>query len=333
MEISTQAEWLPQVFFLLMGVALWLYVTLDGYDLGVGILMGRATPAEKDILIASIGPFWDANETWLVFAAAILLVAFPLAQGVILTALYLPIFFTLIGLILRGVAFDFRTKAPPQYKSLWDKVFIAGSTLTGLSQGYMLGSYSIGFEHGIHALILGGIMGGFLVVGYAFIGATWLIIKTEGELQKKSIGWTKQFLHWAILGLVLVVLTLSWMSHPFSAQFTSPYIWGLLPVPIGALTLVLGLETILKKLAAGYTRYLWIPFVGAVGMFFLIFYGFSYTFYPYLVPDKITLWEAAASSESLRIILIGVVCLLPIIIAYTLFAHRVFWGKVKELTY
>ena len=141
-------EILPLIFLALMGVSMLIYVVSDGYDLGVGMLMPRATEAEKDVLIASIGPFWDANETWLVLGVGVLLVAFPKAHGVVLQALYLPVAFMLIGLTMRGVAFDFRVKAKDKHKQTWDRVFFAGSLIASVSQGWMLGRYISGFGEG-----------------------------------------------------------------------------------------------------------------------------------------------------------------------------------------
>src|SRR5512135_1008580 len=185
-DLATPAGWLPVVFLLLMGIAMLAYVVLDGYDLGVGILLRRAEPAEKDVMVASIGPFWDANETWLVLGVGILLVAFPLAHGVILTSLYLPVAAMLLGLILRGVAFDFRAKARAHHKPLWDRAFWAGSLVASIAQGVMLGLTVVGFDYAPANLAFSLLIGLGLAAGYALLGACWLIMKTEGELQRKA---------------------------------------------------------------------------------------------------------------------------------------------------
>src|SRR6056297_1311063 len=180
------AIWLPLTFAALMGLSILIYVVLDGFDLGVGVLFPFAEPAEKDRMVASIGPFWDANETWLVLAIGILLVAFPAAHGQILTALYLPVAIMLIGLILRGVAFEFRAKAPPARKGLWNLSFYAGSLMTSLSQGFMLGMYVMGLEWTWINFAFAMLTAVFLTVGYSFIGATWVIHKTSDALQTKA---------------------------------------------------------------------------------------------------------------------------------------------------
>ncbi|MDQ6640043.1 MAG: cytochrome d ubiquinol oxidase subunit II, partial [Pseudomonadota bacterium] len=183
MTAFTWDEALPIVFMALMGVAMLIYVVSDGYDLGVGMLMHRATPEEKDTLVASIGPFWDANETWLVLGIGVLLIAFPKAHGVVLGELYLPVAFMLIGLMLRGVAFDFRVKAREGHKATWDRLFFAGSAIASVSQGWMLGRYVSGFGSGWNYPLFAAAIAVALPMAYVLMGACWLIMKTEGGLQ------------------------------------------------------------------------------------------------------------------------------------------------------
>jgi cytochrome bd-type quinol oxidase subunit 2 len=192
---------LPLIFAALMGVSILLYVVLDGFDLGVGLLFPFADEAERDRMIASIGPFWDANETWLVLAIGILLVAFPVAHGDILTALYLPVAVMLIGLILRGVAFEFRAKAPLGHKRPWDVAFWAGSLMTALSQGFMLGMYVMGLEWTWAKVGFAALTAGALAVAYSFIGAGWVILKTDGVLQRKAVAWAKGGIWGVVLGM------------------------------------------------------------------------------------------------------------------------------------
>jgi hypothetical protein len=178
---------LPLVFAVLMGVAVLLYVVLDGYDLGVGMLMPAATGDEQDVMVASIGPFWDANETWLVLGVGILLIAFPVAHGYILGALYLPVAAMLIGLMLRGVAFELRMKAVGWHAELWNWLFWFGSFLASFAQGFMLGRYLTAFQPGAGYLLFSLLVGAALCGGYVLLGATWLILRTEGALQRKAI--------------------------------------------------------------------------------------------------------------------------------------------------
>lgn len=325
---------LPLIFVALMGIAIMVYVILDGYDLGVGMLMVQANDAEKDKMIASIGPFWDANETWLVLGVGILLVAFPEAHGIVLTGLYLPVAVMLGGLILRGVSFDFRAKAQDHHKHLWDKTFIVGSLVTTLAQGYMLGTYILSFRTTFYSFGFGMLTGFGLVAGYAFVGASWLIMKTEGALQKKAIEWARLALWGTALGMVIVSLATPLMSERiFNKWFTLPNFFFLCPIPIIAGVLVLWLEVVLRKLPYPKDAYCWVPFAGSVGLFLLGFLGLAYSFFPYIVPDQLTIWEAASAPESLMLILIGALIVLPFIIAYTILSYKVFWGKVKSLTY
>jgi cytochrome d ubiquinol oxidase subunit II len=190
-DLTQAAGWMPIVFLVVMGLAMLAYVILDGYDLGVGVLMHRASDDDKDTMIASIGPFWDANETWLVLGVGILLTVFPLAHGVILGALYLPVAFMLIGLTLRGVAFDFRVKARASHKPLWNRMFYTGSLLASWSQGYMLGSLVTGFATTWWTIVFNAVIGLALVAAYCLLGAGWLIIKSEGELQLRAVRWAR----------------------------------------------------------------------------------------------------------------------------------------------
>jgi cytochrome bd ubiquinol oxidase subunit II len=330
----TSPDVIPVIFAGLMGLAILIYVILDGYDLGVGILMSRAEPEEKDKMIASIGPFWDANETWLVLGIGLLLVAFPAAHGIILSALYLPVAAMLGGLILRGVAFDFRAKAPERHKAIWDRIFFAGSLLAALSQGFMLGVYIVGFEWSVLNAAFGIICGICLAAGYAFIGACWLILKTEDELQRKAIRWAQICVWLTAAGLALVSIATPIVSpRVFEKWFGLPNLFLLAPIPIATGALLVGLELLLRRMPLSGDRYDWAPFVGAATVFMLGFAGLAYSFYPYVVLDRLTIWQASSAPESLSFILVGVVIVLPFILGYTLYAYRVFWGKVGELSY
>ncbi|RJF97371.1 cytochrome d ubiquinol oxidase subunit II [Noviherbaspirillum saxi] len=337
-DFSQPDAWLPLVFLGLMGVAMLAYVVLDGFDLGVGILLRRADDADKDMMIASIGPFWDANETWLVLGVGILLVAFPLAHGVILGELYLPVALMLAGLILRGVAFDFRVKARDDHKHAWNMAFYGGSVIAGFAQGMMIGLYIVGFQHGAAQFAFAVFTGLSLLAGYALLGATWLIMKAEGELQYKAIAWARGSLLLCALGVAAVSIATPLVSEQiFDKWFSFPNILLLAPVPLVTAGLFVVMELVLRRLPArlkaGSDAYCWVPFAATVGVFLLAFNGLAYSIFPYLVLDRITIWQAASAPESLMIILAGVAIVLPTIIAYTVYSYRVFWGKARELSY
>lgn len=333
MDLSS-ATWLPVAFAGLMGLAILLYVILDGFDLGVGILSGTAEGQHRDRMIASIGPFWDANETWLVLAVGLLLVAFPQAHGAILGELYLPVAGLLLGLILRGVAFEFRAKSNVGHKVWWDRTFVAGSTLAALMQGYMLGLYIVGFERTPANVAFAILTALCLVAGYSFIGAAWLIMKTEGSLQRRAVAWARGTLLLSGVGMAAVSVVTPFVSERiWDNWFSLPNLVLLAPIPLVTAALFGALGVVLRHLPTSSDRFCWTPFVGAVGIFMLGFHGLAYSFFPYIVPDRLTVWQAAAAPESLMIMFVGALVVLPIIIAYSAFAYRIFWGKATDLRY
>ncbi len=324
---------LPIIFMALMGVSMLVYVVLDGYDLGVGLLMHRATDSQKDMMVASIGPFWDANETWLVLGVGILLIAFPKAHGVVLTALYLPTALMLIGLILRGVAFDFRVKAQDSHKPLWNRAFFAGSGMAALAQGWMLGRYVTGLEEGWQFTAFAATIAFALPAAYVLIGAGWLIMKTEGELQRRAVGWAK--LAWlpVVVGMGLISIATPVVSATVRERwFSMPEFIALLPIPLMTVAALVVLRVSLNAQRI-LGRWCWVPFVLMVAVFVLGFFGLAYSLYPFVIMDKMTLWQAASAPASLKVILFGVALTVPMIAAYTVFAYRVFWGKAGALSY
>jgi cytochrome d ubiquinol oxidase subunit II len=337
-DLSQPAGWLPLVFLALMGVAMMAYVILDGFDLGVGILLRRASDNDKDTMIASIGPFWDANETWLVLGVGILLVAFPMAHGIILGELYLPVALMLAGLILRGVAFDFRVKARDDHKHAWNMAFYGGSVLATFAQGLMIGLYIVGFQYGAAQLAFAAFTGLGLLAGYALLGATWLIMKAEDSLQLRAIAWARGSMLLCALGVAAVSVVTPLVSQQiFDKWFSFPEILLLAPIPAVTAALFVLTYLILRKLpgllADGNHTFCWIPFAATVGIFLLAFNGLAYSLFPYLLVDRMTIWQAASAPESLKIILIGVVVVLPTIVGYTVYSYRVFWGKAQPLSY
>lgn len=330
------ADWLPVIFIGLMGFAVLMYAVLDGYDLGVGILLppGAENEQQRDTMIASIGPFWDANETWLVLAVGLLLIAFPSAHGFILTQLYLPVSIMLLGLILRGVAFDFRAKAAIDHKATWDRIFRAGSLLTTLAQGYMLGHYVMGFEAGWHSHLFASLSALGVTTAYCYIGASWLIMKTEGDLQRRAVRWAAWSGRTAFAG-VIAVSVVNPLVNPgvFARWFTYPLVMFVLLIPVLCFLAFIANELLLRRLPRPGDRLCWLPFVNVLVIFVLCFTGLAFSFYPEIVPGRIHIREAASADASLRFILVGVLVVVPLILAYTAFAYRVFHGKATALRY
>ncbi|MGL4297416.1 MAG: cytochrome d ubiquinol oxidase subunit II, partial [Aestuariivirga sp.] len=283
---------------------------------------------------ASIGPFWDANETWLVLGVGLLLVAFPAAHGVILTNLYLPVAIMLLGLIMRGVAFDFRAKAQSVQRTTWNRTFFAGSLITAWAQGYMLGAYILGFDRGWAAELFALLVGACVAAGYCQIGASWLIMKTDGALQRKAVRWAQLSSWGMVLGIALISISTPIVSERiFEKWFSLPNMLLLAPIPVATAALVWGLETMLRRLPLPGDRLCWTPFAITVAIFVLCFLGLAYSFYPYIVPDRMTIVQSASAPESLLIILAGAAVVLPVLIGYTIVAYRIFHGKAHDLRY
>lgn len=322
------------IFIGLMALATLLYAILDGYDLGVGILLPLHDQDKADVMIASIGPFWDANETWLVLAVGLLLIAFPTAHSLILKELYLPAAVMLIGLILRGVAFDFRAKASFSHKPSWDKAFKAGSIIASLSQGYMLGRYVVGFNDDILSYAFAILSGIGVTAAYCFIGASWLVMKSEGELQDKAIGWARKTVIIALMGIIAVsLMNVLLTPQVFEKWLSMPNLLLVLPIPVLTALLFWFTWSAIGKLQQQDYQLQNRPFIYAVGIFALTFSGLGFSYFPYAVPGKLTIWESVAAPESLNFLLYGAIVVVPTILAYTAYSYRVFWGKVQELRY
>jgi cytochrome d ubiquinol oxidase subunit II len=327
-------QMLPLIFMAVMGLALLAYVVLDGYDLGVGLLLPLATDDEKDVMVSSIGPFWDANETWLVLGVGVLLIAFPLAHGIVLTHLYLPAAVMLIGLVLRGVSFDFRVKARAAHKGLWNKLFAIGSLMAAAAQGWMLGSYLTGFSESVAARLFSLGIALTLPTAYAMLGAGWLIMKTGEDLQAKAVRWARTVLWPMGAALVGISLATPLVSPPvWDKWFAMPQLIGLLPIPVACAAAFFAAFHVVRHPRVVQAGYGWVVFASTVLIFVLSFLGLAYSLYPYIVIDRLTVWQAASAHDSLVFIFVGVAITLPAIIVYTVYMYRVFWGKARELSY
>ena len=325
---------LPLVFMAVMGLSLLLYVILDGYDLGIGMLLPLASADEKDVMISAIGPFWDANETWLVLGVGMLLIAFPAAHGLVLSSLYLPVTVMLIGLILRGVSFDFRVKADARQKRLWNRAFAAGSLIASLAQGWMLGSYVTGLETQPINLAFAALIALTLPALYVVLGAGWLLVKTEGALFERAARWGRA----AVLPMGLALLAVSVATPLVSTTirdkwFTLPNFIGLMPIPLATTVAFVTVLVVLQRVSNQRSAYAWLVYANTVLMCVLAAIGLAYSLYPYVVLDRLTVWEAAAATGSLKFVLVGLVIVLPFTLAYTVFVYRVFRGKATTLGY
>lgn len=329
-------QWLPVIFVGLMGFSVLVYAVLDGYDLGVGVLlpMRPNDEADRDTMIASIGPFWDANETWLVLAVGLMLIAFPAAYNLVFMHLYIPAALMLIGLILRGVSFDFRAKAAVDHKLAWDRCFKAGSVMTTLAQGYMLGQYVMGFEQNLPTLLFCLLSALCVTAAYSYIGAAWLIMKTEAGLQRRSVTWASRCGRISFIGVVAVCLVNPLVNPDvFDRWFNFPLVMFALLIPVLCTLAFIGNDILLKRLPKANDRHCWVPFVLVTTIFVLCFSALAFSFFPEIIPGQLDIWESASAPESLRFILIGAIIVVPVILIYTVFAYRVFHGKATELHY
>jgi cytochrome d ubiquinol oxidase subunit II len=272
-----------------------------------------------------------------VLGVGILLIAFPRAHGVVLTALYLPVALMLVGLILRGVAFDFRVKAHDSHKPLWNRAFFVGSGLASLSQGWMLGRYITGFAHGPQYTLFAAAIALALPATYVLHGAAWLIMKTEGELQQRAVRWAKLAWPPMVIGMALISVATPWVSATVREKwFALPQFIALLPIPLMTGVTLLAVRALLNSnRVAGPDggKLSWLPFVLVILVFMLGALGLAYSLYPFVVMDQLDAWQAASATKSLEFILVGCAITVPAIGAYTVFAYRVFRGKAKDLSY
>jgi cytochrome d ubiquinol oxidase subunit II len=326
---------LPLIWYSLIGTAIFLYILLDGFDLGVGILFPFApTDACRDRMMNSIAPFWDGNETWLVLGGGGLFAAFPLAYAILMPAFYIPIILMLLGLIFRGVAFEFRFKATGKSRRIWDYSFHFGSLVATFMQGMVLGT----FVHGIAVdgrnfsgsafdwlNAFSAMTGVALVTGYALLGATWTIMKTEDDTQAWARKCASYVLLYVALFMGLVSLSMPLMNSDIKALwFSLPNFYFLQPMPILSVVFFVMLWRDLR------TEREYRPFFLTLGIFLMNYIGIGISTWPWLVPFKVTLWDAAAAPESQSLLLVGTVFLLPCVLAYTGYCFWVFRGKASH---
>jgi len=329
MGIDLALIWAVIILFGIM-----MYVVMDGFDLGIGILFPFTPEREdRDVMVNTVAPVWDGNETWLVLGGAGLLAAFPLAYAVVLSALYLPLIFMLLGLIFRGVAFEFRFKADERHRPFWDRAFAGGSIAAAFFQGAALGAYLQGIPVTERAYA-GGPMdwltpfsvftGAGLVVAYALLGCTWLILKTEGGLQRRMCRNARPL----TLGLLAVIVVISiWtpLSQSDIAQrwFSLPNLFWFAPVPL--LVAAAGWALLRQLDGTPHAG----PFLLSLGLVFLGYSGLGISLWPAIIPPRISIWEASAPPQSQGFALVGALLIIPIILMYTAWSYYVFRGKVR----
>jgi cytochrome bd ubiquinol oxidase subunit II len=325
---------LPVIWAIIIAFGLMMYVIMDGFDLGIGILFPFVHDrTDRDVMINTVAPVWDGNETWLVLGGASLLGVFPLAYSVLLSALYLPLALMLLALIWRGVAFEFRFKADEAHKPFWDKAFIGGSYVATLSQGIALGAFINGFPVKENAYDGGALdwltpfsifTGISLLAAYALLGSTWLIMKTEGALQQRMRALARPI---SLILLVITGIVSLWtpLAHAEVATrwFTLPNTIFFAPVPV----LVLLTEWLILRMLARETHAA--PFLLTLVLLFLGYSGLGISLWPNIIPPAISIRDAAAPPQSMGFVLVGALLIIPFILAYTAWSYYVFRGKVR----
>ncbi len=317
---------LPLTFAYLLAFVILLYVLLDGFDLGIGIIFPFA-PSDRcrHKMMNSIAPFWDGNETWLVFGGMLFFAAFPLAYAIILPNFYIPIILMLLGLIFRGAAFEFRFKSKTKTEQkIWDCSFHLGSLCATFFQGVMLGSFIQGSENSWFGSFSFSV-GIALVFGYSLLGSAWLIMKTDGRTQNWARGAALYVMIFVSFGMMLVSFWTPLLEDKILVRwFSDPNIFYLAPVCLMAiLTMLLLTRALIQKKEKQ-------PFFLAILLFVLCYVGIAASIYPYILPYKISFTQAAAAGTSLSFLLVGVVFILPVILFYTAFSYRVFRGKTSH---
>lgn len=321
---------------LVLGWAVFYYVLFDGFDLGVGMLYGfQESEESRGLMMNSIGPIWDGNETWLVLGGLGLLVAFPLAYSIIIPAVYFPILIMLLGLIFRGVAFEFRFKHHEEARRFWDRSFCVGSMIATFAQGVILGTFIQGFAV-TGRVYTGGsldwvtpfalVCGLCLMVGYGLLGAGWLILKTEGTLQE----WARRAARVCLVGTAAAILIVSIWTAVSETPITTrwfPNLIYLWPVPLLTAALVIGEWMVLARDRRTLPDVL--PFLLSMGVFLLSYIGIVISLWPMIVPFHYTLWQAASSESTQMFMLVGTMFLIPVILGYTAWSYWVFRGKVR----
>lgn len=324
---------LASMCIIIIGFCILMYVLLDGFDLGIGILFPFFPDRhDRDIMVSTVLPVWDGNQTWLVLGGAFLYGAFPLAFSLLLPALYLPIYVMVIGLLFRGITFEFRLKAKKSLP-LWDRLFSLSSVLVCFSQGLVLGTFVKGFTLGSVPNTLDYDLftpfniscGVALLFGYALLGATWIIAKTSGDIQNRMFRLAKICLLIVTLFLMVISLWTPFIDNSIRAIWFNPnYIYKLAILP-----LVTGL-LILYFAYSIYKRYEFILFWLAIGIFVCSYVGFGISTFPYLIPHLMTIWQVSAPESTLLFMLCGALLLLPMLVGYTSYTYYVFRGKVTE---
>ncbi|CAB3680620.1 cytochrome d ubiquinol oxidase subunit II [Achromobacter ruhlandii] len=322
--------WMPLAFMGLLFVVIAAGVVLDGFDLGVGILLQLAPEQERGRMMSLLSPWRDANEFWLLLGMGLFASAFPFAWGAVLGKLYGPLTFMVLGVVLRSVAFEFRIRARNESKPRWIFAFWAGSLMTAFGQGMLLGRIATGYQsdagYGWFALFVGLCA----VAAYVLLGASWLVMRVDGDLQRRAANWARHAIRWTAVGMVAIAVTLGLANAGIFYKWSNiAHLSLAATVWVMMLAGFVAAEMLLARLPGRADRFSWLPFVLCVALFLLMLSGLAYSLFPYLILDDMTLWDGAGALGSMRLVMAGAVVGIPVVLVFNILAYRSVFGKER----
>ncbi|MFC4273734.1 cytochrome d ubiquinol oxidase subunit II [Achromobacter aloeverae] len=322
--------WMPLAFMAMLFILILAGTVLDGFDLGVGMLLQLAPPSERGRMMTLLSPWRDANEFWLLLGVGLFAAAFPFAWGVVLGQLYTPLTLMLLGAVLRSVSFEFRFRARNEHKPRWLLAFWIGSLMTAFGQGMVLGRIATNYQGLPGYTFFSLFVGLCAVAGYVLLGSTWLVMRVEGDLQRRAVNWARHAIRWTAAGMVAIAVTLGLANAGIFYKWSNLSHLGLAVSTWGAMLLGFVMtEMVLARLPTRAERFSWVPFVLCVCLFLLMMGGLAYSLFPYLILDDMTIWDGAAAPGSLRLVLAGAVVAIPLILVFNILSYRSVFGKEK----
>ena len=331
LAISDPAFWMPLVFMVILLLLLAAGIVFDGFDIGVGLLLQLAPAESRPRMLAMLSAWRDANEFWPLLGAGLFCAAFPFAWGPVLGRLCGPLACMVLGMTLRSVAFEFRLRASTERKPRWMLAFWLGSVLTALGQGAALGDIVTGYQTDAGYLGFSVFVGLCGVAAYALLGACWLVMRVEGELQLRAVGWARHTVRWTAVGMVAIAVTLGLVNSGVFAKWSDVDHLGLTATMwVVMLACFVGMEVALSRLASKPDQARsWLPFALCVLLYMLMLAGLAYSYFPYVILDDMTIWDSAGSVASMRMALAGVIVGVPVVLVFNVLAYRTVFGKAR----
>jgi len=329
MALTDPAFWMPLLLIGLLFLLTLGGVIFDGFDIGVGVLLGAAPATERPHLMVILSPWRDANEVWLILALGLFLAAFPLGWAAVLSHLYVPLMVTMLGVMLRSVAFEFRIRASAERRTIWIRRFWFGSLLTAVGHGLLLAAIVTGYQQDSSSLWFSLFVAVCTVAAYALLGACWVVMRLTGEIQFKAAGWARHSIRWTAAGMVALAVALG-LANPaiFYKWSNTTRLVVALPIWLLMLGCFVGIDMSLTRAPkAKYQKIAWLPFALCIVLFFLLLAGLAYSMFPFVILDNMTIWDAAAALGSLKLILIITLIVLPIMLIFNLLSYRALFGR------